>query len=169
MDGKENFLFIGTVKSEFENPSDLHFACEKGKNTKTVSKIIINSGFTKGLERIEEFSHLWVLYHLDRASGVEIVTHPGPAFMKNLPKAGIFATRSQYRPSKIALRLVKFIKRLENIFEKYETGENDDKELRYQINTLIKRVKDDIDRFHINTAISAMMEFVNFIYKRDEG
>ncbi len=106
---------IGIVKSKYIRPSDLHFACEKGKHAETISDIIINDEFVEGLDKINEFSHLWILYILDKADRVEIKTHPGPASMKDLPKAGIFATRSQYRPNNIALRLVRLVKRDNNI------------------------------------------------------
>ncbi len=61
--------------------------------------------------------------------------------------------------------------------EKYGRGEADktpvtaaDKELDFQLNTTIKRVTDDIEqRFNFNTAISAIMELVNALYKYKEG
>jgi leucyl-tRNA synthetase len=37
-------------------------------------------------------------------------------------------------------------------------------DLERQIHKTIKRVTEDIERFHFNTAISAIMEFVNFLY-----
>jgi len=36
--------------------------------------------------------------------------HPGPPSIKDLPKVGVFASRSQYRPNPIALKLVKLVK-----------------------------------------------------------
>lgn len=45
----------------------------------------------------------------------------------------------------------------------------DDKQLMYQLNTTIKRVTDDISiRFNFNTAISAIMELVNELYRYKE-
>jgi len=114
-EGKFLMKPIGTVKSEYKKPSDLHFACEKGKRAESISEIILKDEFAEGLFRTDEFSHLWIIYFLDRAERTEIKTHPGPSSMKNLPKAGIFATRSQYRPNKIALRLVRFIKKTKNV------------------------------------------------------
>jgi leucyl-tRNA synthetase len=52
--------------------------------------------------------------------------------------------------------------------------EGDQKSLRQKTHKTIKRVIDDIERFHFNTAISAIMELVNEIYvsemkdRRDE-
>ncbi len=46
----------------------------------------------------------------------------------------------------------------------------EDKELLFVLNTTIKRVTDDIDkRFNFNTAISAIMELVNAMYKYKDG
>lgn len=44
-----------------------------------------------------------------------MLTHPGPPGVKDIPKVGVFASRSQYRPNPIALRLVKLIRIQENI------------------------------------------------------
>jgi len=42
-----------------------------------------------------------------------------------------------------------------------------DKEILREINKLIKKVSEDIENFKFNTAVSAMMEFVNFISNRE--
>lgn len=101
---------IGAVKSDFKNPKDLHFACEKGRLAETQSRIVIGKEFCRGLKGLEKFSNLWVLYHLHKAGRTEMVTHPGPPDIKNLPRVGIFASRSQYRPNHLALRLVDLVK-----------------------------------------------------------
>ena len=101
---------IGVIASEFENPKDLIFACEKGLNTMTKSKIVLNENFEKGLNGLKDFSHIFVIYFLDQANKIELVTHPGPPTETSLPKVGVFASRSQYRPNHIALRLVKLTK-----------------------------------------------------------
>jgi leucyl-tRNA synthetase len=44
------------------------------------------------------------------------------------------------------------------------TLEGDPKALRQKIHKTIKKVTEDIERFHFNTAISAIMELVNEIY-----
>jgi len=56
------------------------------------------------------FSHIFVIFHLDKVKKTELITHPGPPTIKSLPKVGIFASRSQYRPNPIALRLVKLLR-----------------------------------------------------------
>lgn len=101
---------IATVFSPYKNPKDLVFACEQGLNTRTISKILVKEEYAEGLTAIENFSHLFVIFHLDRVDRTELITHPGPATVKGLPRVGIFASRSQYRPNPIALRLVKLLR-----------------------------------------------------------
>ncbi len=100
---------IGVIESRFDNPEDLIFACEKGLSTKTISKIALNEKFAEGLIGLKEFSHVFVIYFLDRANKIELLTHPGPPTETGLPKVGVFASRSQYRPNHIALRLVELL------------------------------------------------------------
>ncbi|MEM7816011.1 MAG: tRNA (N6-threonylcarbamoyladenosine(37)-N6)-methyltransferase TrmO [Candidatus Aenigmatarchaeota archaeon] len=104
--GKEiSFKPIGFVSSGFKKPEELVSACEKGILDKTQSAIIIDRKFSKGIDGLERFSHLWVIYSLHKADKIELRTYPGPPSVKGLPERGVFATRSQYRPNKIALRL----------------------------------------------------------------
>ena len=62
---------IGTVKSSFKNPKELHFACEQGRFANTKSSIMINPDFAEGLKGLNEFSHIWVIYHLHKANRIE--------------------------------------------------------------------------------------------------
>ena len=96
---------IGRVSSEIRSPGKMVFACERGREADNISRIIVSKKYMDGLAGLEKFSHLWVIYSLHLAKRVEMKTHPGPPSMKNLQRAGIFASRSQYRPNKIALRL----------------------------------------------------------------
>ena len=47
---------------------------------------------------------------MNKINTIELITHPGPPSIKDLPKVGVFASRSQHRPNPIALKLVKLIK-----------------------------------------------------------
>jgi len=101
---------IGTVKSSFKNPKDLHFACEQGQFADTESSLMINSDFAEGLKGLNEFSHIWVIYNLHKANRIELSTHPGPPNITEVPRIGVFASRSQYRPNHLALRMVSLVK-----------------------------------------------------------
>jgi len=63
-----------------------------------------------------------------------------------------------------------FLEKYENIPGKYEIRNEADKKLAYTLNYTIKKVTEDIrDRFNFNTAISAIMELVNEMYRYKEG
>lgn len=73
-----------------------------------------------------------------------------------------------------AFRFINRVFRIVNEFAYvFDEGQKDltiedpyDKELNYILNVTIKRVTDDIgERFNLNTAISAIMELVNFMYQ----
>ena len=100
---------IGRVKSKFRKPEELHIACKKGRLFNAQSEIILASRNKKMLAGLEEFSHVWVIFHLHKADKVEAVTYPGPSRISGLPPVGVLASRSQYRPNHIALRLVQII------------------------------------------------------------
>ncbi len=71
-------------------------------------------------------------------------------------------------------RLWRFISERENqlkntkeILFAYEETERD-RELTQRMHRTIKKVTDDIERFHLNTAIASIMEFLNFLYRLQE-
>ncbi len=41
------------------------------------------------------------------------------------------------------------------------------KEMLYHTHSTIKKVTNDIDKYHLNTAVAALMEFVNYLYKAE--
>lgn len=110
MSNKIIFKPIGIIRSSFKKPEDTLFCCEKGLKANTISQIIIQSQYKKGLKGLDKFSHIFVLYHLDKIKKSELLTYPGPTTIDKLPIVGIFASRSQYRPNPIALRLVQIVK-----------------------------------------------------------
>ena len=63
-----------------------------------------------------------------------------------------------------------FNEKYENIPGSYEIRNDADKKLAYTLNYTIKKVTEDVrDRFNFNTAISAVMELVNEMYRYKEG
>jgi leucyl-tRNA synthetase len=50
-----------------------------------------------------------------------------------------------------------------------EGRERDSLQLAHKIHQTIKKVTDDVERFHLNTAIAGVMELVNVVYKFIEG
>ena len=86
-----------------------------------ISEVIIDPKYEEGLEGIEDYSHLLILFWLsrmsprDRGRGRLMKIHPKSRL--DLPLVGVFSTRTQYRPNPIGLTLVQLLKRRKNILE----------------------------------------------------
>jgi len=77
----------------------------------TVSKIVLKKELAKGLDCIEEWSHVYVIFWMHKISDKEkVLIHPGGG--RNV---GIFATRAPIHPNPIGLALVELVKREENV------------------------------------------------------
>jgi tRNA (adenine37-N6)-methyltransferase len=63
--------------------------------------------FEEGLTDIEGFSHLFVLWLLDRAAGYDLLVTPPTATRPH----GVFATRAPRRPNPIGLTVVQLLRR----------------------------------------------------------
>jgi tRNA-Thr(GGU) m(6)t(6)A37 methyltransferase TsaA len=86
-----------------------------------ISEVIIDPKYEEGLEGIEDYSHLLILFWLsrmsprDRGRGRVMKVHPKSRL--DLPLVGVFSTRTQYRPNPIGLTLVQLVKRRKNTLE----------------------------------------------------
>lgn len=81
-----------------------------------VSDVILDPKLEEALEGIEDYSHLLVLFWLNRVQkGRRNLKKIHPKSREDLPLVGIFATRTQYRPNPIGLTLVELIWRKKNI------------------------------------------------------
>ncbi len=78
-----------------------------------VSKITIDKEYSDGLAGVEDWSHLYVIYWMDRISEEKkTLICPGN---ESMPTVGIFATRAPVRPNPIGLTLVELVRREQNI------------------------------------------------------
>lgn len=69
----------------------------------------IHKRWAKGLEGIEKFSHLVVLFWLHQARKPALRIHPKG--MKALPRLGFLATRTPHRPNPLGVTVVRLLKR----------------------------------------------------------
>lgn len=67
----------------------------------------INDEFAAGLQDIEGFSHLFVIWVFDRSQGYELLGIPPTDDRPH----GVFSTRSPYRPNPIGLTVVEVLGR----------------------------------------------------------
>ena len=79
-----------------------------------VSQVILSSSFTKALEGIEEWSHIYIIYWLTRVEQNEEQFHCFPGDGPDKPPVGVLATRAPIHPNPIGLTLVELINREEN-------------------------------------------------------
>jgi tRNA (adenine37-N6)-methyltransferase len=69
--------------------------------------------YAEGLQDIETFSHIILLYQFDRAGEIRLVR---PTFLDDEPH-GVFASRHPCRPNGLGLTIVKLLGRSKNILE----------------------------------------------------
>lgn len=96
---------IGAMRTPFAETGEI----PKGPAAKHDAEgvIEIEPLFEAGLQDIEGFSHLYVLWHFHRAGGYELVAYPPSDDRPH----GVFATRSPQRPSPIGLTVVQLLRR----------------------------------------------------------
>lgn len=101
------FKPIGFVRSDI-------LERERRNTRDIVSEIIIEPAYIEGLDNLDEFSHIIIIYQMHRSHK--------PAPLKVRPKyrtepepVGVFASRSPDRPNAIGKTVVKLLKRKENI------------------------------------------------------
>lgn len=91
-------------------------APEEVKGRKIRSELVISEGLEEALEGVEGFSHLFVIFWMDRlpATGRGVMkVHPRGRV--DIPLQGIFATRAPNRPNPIGLTVVRLLGREGNI------------------------------------------------------
>ncbi len=102
---------IGIVRNEIKEP-------RKENWTKVISEIILDPCWQKALNRIEEFSHLIIIYWMHRVLPEQrFITEVHPRGKPDLPLVGVFASRSPMRPNPIGVTTVKLLKRSRNILK----------------------------------------------------
>jgi len=96
---------IGHARTPFADKNDV----PKGPLAKHVEEGVleIDPAFAEGLDDIDGFSHLIVLWFFDKAEGFALkATPPGSSVAR-----GVFATRAPHRPNPIAVTVVELLRR----------------------------------------------------------
>jgi tRNA-Thr(GGU) m(6)t(6)A37 methyltransferase TsaA len=83
---------------------------ENERDRGLVAKIVLDRGLLPALDGIEEWSHLYVIFWLDR-----VAQTAEPVLRHSSSGAGILAARSPIHPNSIGLTLVELVKREENV------------------------------------------------------
>jgi tRNA-Thr(GGU) m(6)t(6)A37 methyltransferase TsaA len=74
------------------------------------SRVVIDEQWVEGLEGLAEFSHVVVLFWLDRPRETKIPLKVHPEAKGDLPLVGLFATRTPHRPNPIGMTSVQLLR-----------------------------------------------------------
>jgi len=96
---------IGFIHTPFKNPEDVDI------DMKEKGVIEILEKYSEGLDGLEEFEEILVVWGIHLSKRVDIMTYPryAPEELK-----GIFATRSPHRPNHIGVSVLELQKREKN-------------------------------------------------------
>lgn len=104
---------IGVIRSHHHEPKEtpVQPVCAEGSH----GRIEVYPDFVDGLDDIEGFSHLHLIYWLHRASDIRDSV-AGPSRLKVVPflddvPHGVFATRTPVRPNPLGLSIVRLVAR----------------------------------------------------------
>ena len=106
-----NLTPIGFVRNNIKEPGI--------EDWRTVtSEIIIEEDLKEALSRIDEFSHIIVIYWMHKLSPSQrAIIKVHPEANQNLPLVGVFASRSPARPNPIGVTTVKLLERRDNVLK----------------------------------------------------
>lgn len=93
------FTPIGHVENEFNLPAPVD------EMQRSISRIVIREDLAEGLEGIEQFEKLLVIFHFHLApKSYQLRQHPRGD--RSRPKRGVFALHSPHRPNPIGVTVV---------------------------------------------------------------
>lgn len=95
---------VGIVSSDRTEMSAGHWA-------NVESRIELDPQYVKGLAGLSEFSHVVVIFHLDRIPAFDVAKQiaRNPRGMENLEPVGVFAQRTKFRPNPIGVTAVELL------------------------------------------------------------
>ena len=100
---------IGTVTAGVTRPGATSGGRVRGESG--ASEITIDAAWAEALEGIEGFSHIWVVWWIDRFDEPPERQLVHPEGRSEMPLVGLFATRSPHRPCPIGITAVRLLRR----------------------------------------------------------
>ena len=98
---KTEFNPIGIIKTPFKTREDVPIQSTGGQDVEAVLEI--KPEYAAGLDDLEGFSHLLLVYHLHLSEGYELKVVP----FADTVERGVFATRAPRRPNPIGVSVVR--------------------------------------------------------------
>jgi len=102
---------IGIIHSPFTSPKGTPIQSAAGRDVRATVEVFPE--YVEGLQDLEGFSHLILLFHCHRARPYSLMVFP---FVDTIPR-GLFATRTPSRPNPIGLSVVRLLSREGNILK----------------------------------------------------
>jgi tRNA-Thr(GGU) m(6)t(6)A37 methyltransferase TsaA len=99
---------IGTIHSPFHQKSETPI---QSSRSEAAGQVIVSPDFSPGLQDIEGFSHIILLYAFHDSQGYDLQVKP---FLDDRLH-GLFCTRYPRRPNPIGLSVVRLLERRENV------------------------------------------------------
>ncbi len=98
---------IGLIHTPFSAPADTPI---QSSRSNAVGWVEVFPEYAEGLQDIEAFSHLYLIYYLHQTEQVHLLVEP---FLDD-QKHGVFATRHPSRPNHIGISIVQILSRKGN-------------------------------------------------------
>lgn len=99
---------IGVVRNAVKEPVDEGWG-------RVESEVVLDEPLGDGLDGIESFSHVVILFWMHRASEAEPVRmRRRPQGRSDMPEVGIFAQRARHRPNPVGVTAVQLLRRERN-------------------------------------------------------
>ena len=95
---------VGVIHSSFAEIQDMPIQPAGARGIRGTVEVFAE--FSKGLQDLEGFSHLILLYHFHRASQARLIVVP----LLDKEAHGVFATRAPTRPNPIGISVVKLLR-----------------------------------------------------------
>ena len=101
---------IGVIHSPFTNKKQTPI---QPTRSQAVGQVVVYPEFVEGLQDVEGFSHIILLYAFHQSEGYTLRVKP---FLDD-QSHGLFATRHPCRPNPIGLSIVRLLARRDNVLE----------------------------------------------------
>lgn len=105
------FQPIGYIRTPFKALEGMPIQPRGGQLVR--GEVVLDDEYQEGLNDIDGFSHLILIYQFHRSKGYELTVKP---FLDD-SKRGLFATRAPRRPNAVGLSIVNLISRKGNVLQ----------------------------------------------------
>lgn len=103
--GSVSYGAIGIIHSEHLVPAETPIQPIYAQGC--AGRVEVLPAYAEGLQDLEGFSHIYLVYHMHKAGPAQLVVRP---FLEDAPH-GVFATRAPCRPNAIGLSVVRLVRR----------------------------------------------------------